>query len=109
MLSSEFESMTAIYRLAPDFAPKPIAWGIYETIPDTHFFIREFRDMLPDMPDLDKFAARLLAFYQNSKSLNGKFGFHVTTYAGNLPQYCLGRQLGNLLLEEYEAGPRFGD
>lgn len=87
MLSSEFESMKAIYHLAPDFAPKPIAWGTCESIPDTHFFISEFRDMLPDMPDLDKFAARLPTLHQTSKSPSGKFGFHFTTHAGNLPQY----------------------
>jgi protein-ribulosamine 3-kinase len=87
MLSSEFESMKAIYRLAPDFAPKPIAWGIYESIPDTYFFMSEFRDMLPDMPDPDSFAARLSALHQASRSPTGKFGFHVTTHAGNLPQY----------------------
>jgi protein-ribulosamine 3-kinase len=87
MLSSELESMKAIYRLAPAFAPKPIAWGTYELVPDTHFFISEFRDMLPDMPDPDKFAARLSVLHQSSKSPNGKFGFHVTTHAGNLPQY----------------------
>lgn len=87
MLSSEFESMKTIYALAPDFAPKPIAWGTYELIPNTYFFICEFRDMLPDMPEPDKFAARLAALHQTSKSPTGKFGFHTTTYAGNLPQY----------------------
>ncbi|KAF2261381.1 hypothetical protein CC78DRAFT_500107 [Lojkania enalia] len=87
MLHSEFESMTAIYQLVPDFAPKPIAWGTYETIPDTHFFLSEFRGMLLDMPDADQFAARLSALHQNSRSPNGKFGFHVITHAGNLPQY----------------------
>jgi protein-ribulosamine 3-kinase len=39
------------------------------------------------MPDPDKFAARLSALHQNSASPTGKFGFHVKTYAGNLPQY----------------------
>ncbi|KAF2015201.1 hypothetical protein BU24DRAFT_449962 [Aaosphaeria arxii CBS 175.79] len=87
MLSSEFESMKAIHRLAPDFAPEPIAWGTYELVPENHFFVSKFHDMRPDMPDPGKFAARLSALHQSSRSPNGKFGFHVTTYAGNLPQY----------------------
>lgn len=87
MLHSEFESMQAIYTLLPDFSPKPIAWGSYAEIEDTHFIIMEFRDMILEMPDPDKFASRLADLHHNSKSPNGKFGFHVTTYPGNLPQY----------------------
>lgn len=86
MLHGEYESMTAIYTLLPDFVPKPIAWGTYSTIPNTHFFLCEFREMLAEMPDPDKFAARLAALHQNSNSPNGRFGFHITTYGGNLPQ-----------------------
>jgi protein-ribulosamine 3-kinase len=87
MLSSEHESMKAIHSVTPDFIPKPIAWGKYESIPDTYFILSEYRDMRPDMPDPDKFAARLSALHQNSASSTGKFGFHVKTFAGNLPQY----------------------
>ena len=87
MLSSEHESMKAIYSLTPDFVPRPIAWGKYDSIPDTYFILSEYRDMRPDMPDPDKFAARLSALHQNSTSPTGKFGFHTKTYAGNLPQY----------------------
>jgi fructosamine-3-kinase len=86
MVLGEFESMKAIHTLLPHFAPKPIAWGTYQTIPDTHFFLCQFREMMLEMPDPHKFAACLAALHQNSKSPNGKFGFHVTTYAGNLPQ-----------------------
>lgn len=38
------------------------------------------------MPDPHRFTTRLAALYQNSKSPHDKFGFHVTTYTGNLPQ-----------------------
>lgn len=85
-MHGEFESMKAVYTLLPDFAPKPIAWGTYETIPDTHFFLCQYREMVDEMPDPHKFTARLAALHQNSKSPNGKFGFHITTYSGNLPQ-----------------------
>lgn len=86
MIHGEYESIKAIYTLLPDFVPKPIAWGTYKTIPNTHFFLCQFREMIDEMPDPDKFAARLAALHQNSKSPNGKFGFHITTYGGNLPQ-----------------------
>jgi protein-ribulosamine 3-kinase len=86
MVHGEFESMKAIHSLLPDFAPEPIAWGTYQTIPDTHFFLCEFRDMIDDMPDPHKFTVRLAELHQNSSSPTGKFGFHTTTYSGNLPQ-----------------------
>lgn len=43
--------------------------------------------MIDDMPDPHDFAALLAAQHQKSISSTGKFGFHITTYAGNLPQW----------------------
>lgn len=86
MIYGEFESMKAIYAVLPDFAPKPIAWGTYQTLPDTHFFLCDYREMIDEMPDPHKFTSRLAALHQKSQSPNGKFGFHTTTYSGNLPQ-----------------------
>ncbi|KAF5672870.1 kinase-like domain-containing protein [Fusarium denticulatum] len=87
MTKGEFHSMSAIHGVIPEFVPKPIACGTYESIPDTHFFLCEFREMTEDMPDPDEFASRLSTMHQKSVSPTGKFGFHITTYAGNLPQY----------------------
>ena len=86
MVRGEFESMSAIHGVHPGFVPKPIAWGTYDDVKDTHFFLCEFREMTEDMPDPHRFAAHLSAVHQKSVSPTGKFGFHVTTYAGNLPQ-----------------------
>ncbi|KAH1618693.1 hypothetical protein KXV70_002168 [Aspergillus fumigatus] len=86
MVHGEYESMKTIYEVSPEFAPKPIAWGSFVNTPDTHFFLCEFREMTNQMPDPHKFAARLAALHQGSVSPTGKFGFHVTTYSGNLPQ-----------------------
>ncbi|WEW60611.1 hypothetical protein PRK78_006098 [Emydomyces testavorans] len=86
MVHGEFESMKAIYAVIPDFVPKPIAWGSYASIPDTHFFLSEYRGMTHDKPDPKEFTVRLAKLHKNSKSPNNKFGFHVTTYSGNLPQ-----------------------
>ncbi|KAJ5437541.1 Fructosamine/Ketosamine-3-kinase [Penicillium cf. griseofulvum] len=87
MVQGEFESMIAIYNLIPDSIPKPIGWGTYETIPDTHFFLCEFKDIDQELPDVSKFTEDLAALHKSSRSPTGKFGFHVTTYNGNLSQY----------------------
>ncbi|KAF5675475.1 kinase-like domain-containing protein [Fusarium circinatum] len=76
-----------ILQKGVEFVPKPIACGTYETISDTHFFLCEFREMKEDMPGPDEFASRLSKMHHKSVSPTGKFGFHITTYAGNLPQY----------------------
>jgi fructosamine-3-kinase len=86
MMQSEYESMRAIHDLVPNFAPRPIAWGTYQSIPETHFFLSEFREFDDEMPGPEDFAAHLANLHQNSQSPDGKFGFHTTTYAGNLPQ-----------------------
>ncbi|KAJ5650563.1 Fructosamine/Ketosamine-3-kinase [Penicillium longicatenatum] len=83
----EFESMRAIYTVLPSFVPRPIACGTYGTIPDNHFILCEFREMTHGMPDPDEFAAQLSTLHGKSVSPNGKFGFHITTYAGMLPQF----------------------
>lgn len=84
MMHGEFESSLAIYRMLPDFIPKPIAWGSYKTIPATHFFLCEYKELTEELPSPQKFAARLAALHQNSKSLMNKFGFHINTSMGNL-------------------------
>ncbi|KAJ6001646.1 hypothetical protein N7522_006873 [Penicillium canescens] len=87
MTRGEFQSMNAIHNILPEFVPRPVACGTYRTIPDIHFFLCEFREMTDDMPDPRKFAALLSTLHQKSVSPTGKFGFHITTYAGNLPQF----------------------
>ena len=86
MVHSEYECTKAIHTLMPHFTPTPIAWGTYETDSDTHFYLCEFREMIDEMPDPNKFTVRLAALHQSSKSPEGKFGSSFTTYNGNLPQ-----------------------
>ncbi|KAJ6021443.1 hypothetical protein N7540_006947 [Penicillium herquei] len=88
----EYQSMQTIYDVVPDFVPKPIACGTYDRAPNTHFFLCEFREMIErgipgSTPDPHDFAALLSNLHEKSISSTGKFGFHVTTYAGNLPQF----------------------
>lgn len=86
MVSAEFEAMTVLYKAAPDMVAKPIAWGSYEAIPDTHFFLCEFLEMSSDKPDGAEFAALIAAFHERSVSPDGKFGFPYTTFGGRNPQ-----------------------
>lgn len=90
ILYGEFESMKEIHKIVPDYAPKPIAWGTYKNSPSTHFLLCEYREMIhakDQMPEPRAFTERLARMHQDSRSANGKFGFHVPTYSGYLPQY----------------------
>ncbi|KAL8907432.1 MAG: hypothetical protein Q9207_001402 [Kuettlingeria erythrocarpa] len=83
MMSGEFVAMSAIYNAAPDLAPRPIAWGTYETLADVHFFLCDFHKMTDALPDLGTFPAKMAELHKRGNSPNGKFGFPVTTYHGN--------------------------
>ncbi|KAH8650076.1 Fructosamine kinase-domain-containing protein [Xylariales sp. PMI_506] len=86
MMNGEFESMTLLYGAAPNFIPKPFGWGSYKNIEDMHFFMCEFREMIEELPEIEKFTSSLAQLHQSTESPNGKYGFHVTTYMGPLPQ-----------------------
>lgn len=85
MMHGEYESTLAIHSLIPRFVPEPIAWGSYDNVPDTHFFLCEFKEMTEELPSPQKFAARLSSLHQRSISPTGKFGFHINNCMGNLP------------------------
>ena len=86
MMLGECESMRAIHAITPSFIPEPYAWGTYESAPDTHFFLCEFRELKEELPDPHKLAAKLAELHLRRGSPEGKFGFHVTTFNGNMPQ-----------------------
>lgn len=98
ILHGEYESMKTIHAVTPDYAPTPVAWGTYTQDPNVHFFLCEYRTMTPpgdQMPDPVPFTQRLSALHMQSggeaqaQTSPGKkrFGFHVPTYSGYLPQY----------------------
>ena len=82
---SEFKAMSAIYDTVPDLAPRPIAWGTYETLENVHFFLCDFHEMTDALPDLESFPAKMAQLHKTGTSPNGKFGFPVRTYHGNIP------------------------
>lgn len=85
-MKGEFESTSAIRSITPDFVPEPIAWGSYKSLPDTHFYLCEFRSLGEELPEPPVFCQKVAELHKNGVSPNGKFGFHVVTYNGNLPQ-----------------------
>ncbi|KAK4182678.1 Fructosamine kinase-domain-containing protein [Podospora australis] len=87
MMHGEFESMTALHGAMPELAPKPLSWGTYESDPNIHFFLCEFVDMDDgQLCSLDTFPKLMAKLHRKAVSPSGKFGFHVTTYQGRLPQ-----------------------
>lgn len=82
-----FEAEKALYELVPDLVPKPVAWGIYKSDPDTAFFMSEFVEMYDDLPTPSAWAGTVSQLHLNSmgKSPTGKFGFHSNTHLANVP------------------------
>ncbi|KAK4161153.1 Fructosamine/Ketosamine-3-kinase [Cladorrhinum sp. PSN259] len=85
-LRGEFEGTSTIYAATPDFCPKPIAWGSLETQDDAHFYLCKFYELTEGVPEPASFCAKLARLHLTANSPEGKFGFHCTTYNGDLPQ-----------------------
>lgn len=79
--------MTELYKTVSALIPKPHAWGKLTTqYPPTYFFLCDFVNISDRLPDPVTVGARLAELHQKSVSPTGKFGFHVPTYDGKLPQ-----------------------
>ena len=86
MLNGEWESSKDIHKLMPEFIPVPFGFGKYKAanLP-TYFYLSEFIDMdVESAPDPEEFCAKLAAMHRDSKSPNGKFGYHVQTCDGKM-------------------------
>ncbi|KAL9471067.1 hypothetical protein ACSS6W_009008 [Trichoderma asperelloides] len=85
-LMGEFNSTLAIHTIIRDFCPKPIGWGTFQNDPNSHFYICKFYDFIEGVPEPSSFCESLARLHSSHSSPEGKFGFHCTTYNGNLPQ-----------------------
>lgn len=85
MVSGEFLAMERIHAFEPDFVPRPLRWGTYESRPNIHFLVCEFRDMQAKLPDIQPFTRSMAELHREVTSANGKFGFDCLTYHGNVP------------------------
>ena len=87
MMEGEFHSMTELYKLAPTFVPRPLAWGQFRLDdPVTHFFLCEFIDMRKEVPEPFTFCTQLAEIHRNSQSPTGEFGFAVSNCHGQIVQ-----------------------
>ena len=88
MMLGEYESMRALEKFAPELVPHPIAWGTYAKDMNTHFFLSDFRVMDNEVPEMEALCFKLTEMHKKSHSASiKKFGFHVTTHNGTLPQH----------------------
>ncbi|KAK7999448.1 Fructosamine/Ketosamine-3-kinase [Apiospora arundinis] len=83
MVEAEYESTKAWYEIVPANVANPIGWGELANKPGRYFLLLEFRDMADEMPPAADFVAVVAAGHQASMSPTGKFGFPLTTFAGN--------------------------
>lgn len=87
MLEGEFNSMRELYKAAPNFVPAPYTWGKLDVpSPETYYFLCDFIEMTNQNPDPLQLCTKLVRLHQDSISPTGKFGFHIHTCQGNLPQ-----------------------
>jgi len=87
MIEADFESLKAIHDVSPLLSPRPYNWGRYKDDPTCHFLLAEFREVGQQPPEPVRFTARLAELHKNSVSPTGKFGFHMKTMAGPIPQH----------------------
>jgi protein-ribulosamine 3-kinase len=87
MMEGEFNGMSELHKTMPNLVPKPYSWGKYLVgNPDTYFFVQEFIDMADRVPDPNQLCTKLASLHRSSVSPTGKFGFHITTCEGRIPQ-----------------------
>lgn len=87
MVSSEFQAMSTLFRVIPEMVARPVGWGSYESVEDTHFFVCEFRELNDGIPDPYPFASLMAELHKRGVSPDGKFGMPYVTFGGNNPQY----------------------
>lgn len=63
-----------------------MAWGTFQSDPNSHFYVCKFYDFIDGVPEPASFGEKLARLHSSHLSPEGKFGFHCTTYNGNLPQ-----------------------
>ncbi|GLA18490.1 hypothetical protein AnigIFM63309_001098 [Aspergillus niger] len=85
-LKGEFEATSAIHGVVGSFTPKPIGYGSFQALPGAHYYFCQFYELSEELPEPVEFCEKVAFLHSRSKSPNGKFGFHVVTYNGDLPQ-----------------------
>ncbi|KAL1608520.1 hypothetical protein SLS60_003462 [Paraconiothyrium brasiliense] len=87
MMEGAFRSEKAYYSYAPEHVPKPLAFGNFKAEPEKWSYLSDFRKMINELPDVEKFVEVVSKVHLSSKgkSPNGRFGFDVATHLANIP------------------------
>ncbi|RAK95380.1 uncharacterized protein BO80DRAFT_368900 [Aspergillus ibericus CBS 121593] len=85
-LKGEFESTSAIHAIVGNSTPKPIGWGSFKSLLGAHYYFCQFYELAEELPEPVEFCEKVAFLHSTSEAPNGKFGFHVVTYNGDLPQ-----------------------
>lgn len=74
----------AIHEIVPGFVPTPIDNGSLTSIPNMHYYLCRFHDLVEELPEPEDFCVKVATLHGNSVSKTGKFGFEVVTYNEDL-------------------------
>lgn len=88
MAEGEYQSSKELYRYAPGFIPRPIAWGTFDTAQDLHWFMTHFVDIFDEQyPSPHSLCSQLAAMHERSRGNHpGQFGFHIDNCNGTVQQ-----------------------
>lgn len=77
----EYVAMNLICQTVPGLGPAPVAWGSYFSMPNTWFYVCEFRDTDETSPPSPQhLAASLSELHRKGVSNTGLYGFPVPTH-----------------------------
>lgn len=80
MMEGEYNSITSLYEISPDFVSKPHTWVKFKLeAPEMYFFLCNFINMTNTLPELTLFSAKLAQLHKSSQSPKGIFGFPIPT------------------------------
>ncbi|KAM0812592.1 putative protein-ribulosamine 3-kinase [Seiridium cardinale] len=81
----EFKAMSEIFKTLPAIAPQPHGYGEYKNRKGTYFFVCDYLNITHRLPDPERLGKKLAELHHKSRSPNGQFGFHCTTFDGEKP------------------------
>ncbi|KAH7304038.1 Fructosamine kinase-domain-containing protein [Stachybotrys elegans] len=85
MYHCEFESLVVMYEAVPEYCPRPIGWGQYETDPNVWFLLTSFIEMYDDDLDPEFLPKALAELHRKALSPDGKHGSRLIISSGALP------------------------
>ncbi len=88
MLRGEYDSLVAIdkYTYTSKYVPRPMQWGTLSQDRDLHFLLTHHHESGSQILSTERFVFTLAQFHLRSAYDSETFGFHITTYHGQIAQ-----------------------